>query len=288
MSPEQAEMPGQDADTRTDIYSLGVLLYELLTGTTPFDKERFKEAGYDEIRRIVREEEPPKPSTRVSTLAQAATTVSAQRKSDPKRLSQLFRGELDWIVMKALEKDRNRRYATANGFAADVQRYLNDDPVQAGPPSSWDRFRKFARRNKAAFVTATMVVLAVLLAIVGLAVSNVVITGEKNEKVAALKEKEEALGKAKAQERRATENARDADTQRGIAVQQERMARRHLYAAQINLAHAAWQAGEVPRVLELLEGQRPRFDEEDLRSFEWYYLWHLCHRRQRRTLPGHL
>jgi serine/threonine protein kinase len=136
MSPEQAEMNGQDTDTRTDIYALGVLLYELLTGTTPFDKERLKEASYDEIRRMLREEEPAKPSTRISTLGQAATTAAVNRKSEPKRLSQLFRGELDWIVMKALEKDRNRRYDTASSLAADLQRYLHDEPVQACPPST--------------------------------------------------------------------------------------------------------------------------------------------------------
>src|SRR5207249_875796 len=165
MSPEQAGLSGLDVDTRSDIYSLGVLLYELLTGTTPFDKDRFKEAGYDEIRRIIREEEPPKPSTRISTLGQAATTLSTQRKSDKRKLSQLFRGELDWIVMKALEKDRSRRYETASGFAADVQRYLNDEPVQACPPSAGYRFRKFVRRNKAALATGTVVALAVLLAV---------------------------------------------------------------------------------------------------------------------------
>src|SRR5207245_2184384 len=126
MSPEQAEMTGQDVDTRSDIYSLGVLLYELLTGTTPFDKERLQQAGYDEMRRIIREEEPPRPSTRISTLGQAAATLSTQRKSDPRRLSQLLRGELDWIVMKCLEKDRNRRYETASALVADVQRYLHD------------------------------------------------------------------------------------------------------------------------------------------------------------------
>ena len=154
MSPEQAGQSGLDVDTRSDIYSLGVLLYELLTGTTPFDKERLKDASYDEIRRIIREEEPPKPSTRISTLGQAATCLSTQRKSDPKRLCQLIRGELDWIVMKALEKDRNRRYETANGFAMDVQRYLADEPVLAGPPTAWYRFHKFARRNR---VVLTMV-----------------------------------------------------------------------------------------------------------------------------------
>jgi tetratricopeptide (TPR) repeat protein/serine/threonine protein kinase len=167
MSPEQAAFSNADVDTRSDIYSLGVLLYELLTGTTPFDKERFSKVGYGEICRIIREEEPPKPSTRISTLGQAATTASTQRRSDPQRLSHLFRGELDWIVMKALEKDRNRRYETASAFAADVQHYLHDEPVQACPPSAWYRFRKFARRNRVALSTTAAVVLVVSLAMGG-------------------------------------------------------------------------------------------------------------------------
>jgi tetratricopeptide (TPR) repeat protein len=163
MSPEQAGMSDLDIDTRSDVYSLGVLLYELLTGTTPFTKERFKEAAYDEIRRIICEEEPPRPSTRISTLGQEASTVSTHRKSDPKRLSQSFRGELDWIVMKALEKDRNRRYETANGFAMDIQRYLADEPVQACPPSAWYRLRKFARRNKTGLAVAALILFCVVL-----------------------------------------------------------------------------------------------------------------------------
>jgi len=136
MSPEQTGMSGLDIDIRTDIYSLGALLYELLTGSTLFDKERLGQASHDEIRRIIREEVPPKPSIRGSTLSQISTAVSANRQSDPQRLSQMLRGELDWIVMKALEKDRNRRYETASAFAADVERYLHGDPVEACPPSA--------------------------------------------------------------------------------------------------------------------------------------------------------
>jgi tetratricopeptide (TPR) repeat protein/serine/threonine protein kinase len=157
MSPEQAGQSGIDVDTRSDIYSLGVLLYELLTGTTPFTIEHFREAGYDEMRRIIREEEPPRPSTRISTLGQAATTITTQRQSDPKRLSRLYRGELDWMVMKCLEKDRNRRYESTAALAADVQRHLVDEPVQARPPSAGYRLRKFVRRNRAGLAVAALV-----------------------------------------------------------------------------------------------------------------------------------
>ncbi len=162
MSPEQAKVNQLDIDTRSDIYSLGVLLYELLTGTTPFDKQRLRSAAWDEMLRIIREEEPPKPSTRLSTI-DTLPSVAANRQTEPGKLSGILRGELDWIVMKALDKDRNRRYETANGLAMDLLRYLHDEPVVACPPSTTYRFRKFARRNRAVLLTGAMLAGTLLL-----------------------------------------------------------------------------------------------------------------------------
>ena len=154
MSPEQAGTSAVDVDTRSDIYTLGVLLYELLTGTTPLERESLRQAGFAEILRRIREEEPPRPSTRLSGSGDRLASLSAVRHTEPARLTRLVRGDLDWIVMRALEKDRARRYETATGFAKDVRRYLDGDAVEAGPPSARYRLGKFARKHRAALATA--------------------------------------------------------------------------------------------------------------------------------------
>jgi tetratricopeptide (TPR) repeat protein len=175
MSPEQAEMGELDIDTRSDIYSLGVLLYELLTGGTPLDGERLRSSAYDEMLKTIRETEPPKPSTRLNTLGDALSDVARHRHVEPSELCRLLTGDLDWVVMKALEKDRTRRYETANELAQDVERHLRDEPVVAGPPGAVYRLRKFIRRNRA-LVTSVAVVLVVLMA--GIVASTIFAVGQ--------------------------------------------------------------------------------------------------------------
>ena len=165
MSPEQAQLNQLDIDTRSDVYALGVLLYELLTGTTPIDRKRLGQGALFEVLRIIREEEPPRPSTRLST-SDALASIAATRATEPAKLAKLMRGELDWIVMKCLEKDRSRRYETANGLAHDLERYLADEPVEACPPSSTYRLRKLAGKYKKALATAAAFVVLLVAGVV--------------------------------------------------------------------------------------------------------------------------
>ena len=202
MSPEQAEVNQLDVDTRSDIYSLGVLLYELLTSTTPLERDRVRKAGLLEMLRVVREEEPPRPSMRLSTSEQLPS-IAANRGLEPRKLSGLVHGELDWIVMKALEKDRSRRYETANGLAMDIQRYLLDEAVLACPPSAAYRLRKLVRRHRPALLTTLGVFTALVVLVVMLAISNVRVARERNAKAIALRD-------AQTQRQRAEKNFNNA------------------------------------------------------------------------------
>ncbi|MGE3311552.1 MAG: protein kinase [Limisphaerales bacterium] len=274
ISPEQAEMSGLDIDTRSDVYSLGVLLYEILVGSTPFDGGELMASGLDGMRVIIREKEPARPSTRLATLGTQEQTTTAKRRSvtAPNLIRQLS-GDLDWIVMKCLEKDRSRRYETANGLAADIKRHLQNEAVSARPPSVTYKLGRAVRRNKVVFASASVVAFSLVLGLSLAALGWRRALAERDAAIASRLEAETArAGEAAQREQAQAAQAREVQL-RSQAQVQELTARRRAYAADMNRVQQELAANNLRRARDLLARQSPRDGENDLRGWEWRYLW---------------
>jgi len=274
MSPEQAEMSGLDIDTRSDIYSLGVLLYELLTGRTPFDATELMQSGIDEMRKIIREQEPQKPSTKFATLQiQEQSTTAIRHATNSPKLISLLRGDLDWIVMKCLEKDRTRRYETANGLALDVIRHLSDEPVVARPPTAVYQLQKAWRRNKVVYTAAGMVAASLIIGISLSVWQAWIATGARRDAEAASKREYIQRLQSDGDRERAVQEERRAKESEVKARESEVNALRRAYNSDMSVAFHALEENLFGRVQDIVSRHVPEPGGPDFRGWEWRYAW---------------